>query len=124
MAFDPGLLERIHDILAEVSGVTGKPMFGGYGVFRNARMFAGIFRTALMAKLGTGAAEAMLEPYTAWFDPMGKGKSMTGWITVESAGIETDQQLRSWLDRALAAMVGIKTTPRKRKTRTKPSIKR
>ena len=115
MPYDQTLRDRIHEVLADVTGITGKPMFGGYGVFRNARMFAGIFRASLMVKLGASATEALLEPHTAWFDPMGKGKSMTGWITIEPPGIATDEQLRGWLDRALAAMAEIKIKPRKRK---------
>ena len=113
MAFDTALLDRIHDVLADVTGVTGKPMFGGYGVFRDGTMFAGVFRVALMVKLGDQAADALLEPHTAGFDPMGSGKPMTAWITVEPIALEHYDQLRAWLDRALAVVP--KKKPAKRK---------
>ena len=104
MAFDTALRDRILVAVADVTDITGKPLFGGYGVFRKGVMFAGVFRTSLIAKLRDGAADALLEPHTAEFDPMGKGKSMTGWITVDPAGVSSDDELREWLDRAMAAI--------------------
>ncbi len=104
MAFDTALRDRILAALADVTDITGKPLFGGYGVFRTGVMFAGVIRTSLIAKLRDGADDALREPHTAEFDPMGKGKSMTGWITVDPAGIATDEALQDWLDRAIAAI--------------------
>lgn len=116
MAYDRSLADRIHAVLADVAGVTGKPMFGGYGVFRGGTMFAGVYRTGLMVKLGAAAADALLEPHTSGFDPMDTGKPMTGWVVVDAPGFATDEQLRDWLDRALAAIPkGAKKKPTKRK---------
>ncbi len=104
MAYDKSLADRIHAALAGVSGVEGKPLFGGYGVFRRGVMFAGAFRSALMVKLYAGMADALLEPHTSGFDPMNTGKPMTGWVVIDAAGITTDDELKDWLDRALAAI--------------------
>lgn len=104
MAYDKSLADRIHAALAGVTGVEGKPLFGGYGLFRHGVMFAGAFRSALMVKLYGGMADALLEPYTSGFDPMNTGKPMTGWVVVDAAGISTDKELKDWLDRALAAI--------------------
>lgn len=116
MPYDHALAERIHDALAGVSGVTGKPMFGGYGVFRSGVMFAGVYRTGLMVKLGPATADALLEPHTSGFDPMDTGKPMTGWVVVAAAGIATDAELKDWLARALAAIPkGARKKPTRRK---------
>lgn len=115
MAFDTALRDRIHALLSDVPDVTGKPMFGGYGVFRNGTMFAGVYRSSLMAKLGAATEDALLEPHTAGFDPMGTGKPMTGWITVAPPAIESDEQLRAWLDRALAVVPKKKSAKRTNK---------
>lgn len=104
MAYDNSLADRIRAALGGVPGITGKPLFGGYGLFRNGVMFAGVFRSALMVKLYDGTADALLEPHTSGFDPMNTGKPMTGWLVVDSPGIATDEQLKNWLDRALAAI--------------------
>ena len=117
MAFDRDLADRIHAVLSDVPDLTGKPLFGGYGVFRRGVMFAGVFRAQLMVKLREGAADAMLEPHTSGFDPMGKGTPMTGWVMVDAVATGTDEELRDWLDRALAAIPpgATKSKPKKRK---------
>lgn len=104
MAYDKPLAARVHGLLADVAGLTGKSLFGGYGLFRHGVMFAGVWRSSLMVKLRDGTADALLEPHTSGFDPMNTGKPMTGWVVVDSPGIGTDEQLRGWLDRALAAI--------------------
>lgn len=116
MAYDKSLADRIHAMLGGVSDLDGKPLFGGYGLFRNGVMFAGVFRSMLMVKLYDGMADALLEPYTSGFDPMSTGKPMTGWVVVDAPGIVTDERLQDWLDRALVAIPkGAKKKPTKRK---------
>jgi TfoX/Sxy family transcriptional regulator of competence genes len=116
MAYDQELADRIHTALTGVSGVAGKRLFGGYGVFRNGVMFAGAFKSMLMVKLYDGMADALLEPHTSGFDPMNTGKPMTGWVVIDAVGIESDEELKGWLDRALAAIPkGAKKKPAKRR---------
>jgi TfoX/Sxy family transcriptional regulator of competence genes len=104
MAYDKPLADRVHALLDGLSGLDGKPLFGGYGLFRHRVMFAGVWRSALMVKLYDGVSDALLEPHTSGFDPMNTGKPMTGWVVVDPPGIATDEQLKGWLDRALAAI--------------------
>ncbi len=116
MAYDKPLAARAHARLEGVREVTGKPLFGGYGLFRSGVMFAGVWRAALLVKLSDGTADALLEPHTGGFDPMNTGKPMTGWVVVDAPGIATDEQLQRWLDRALAAIPkGAKKKPTKPK---------
>jgi TfoX/Sxy family transcriptional regulator of competence genes len=115
MAFDTALRDRIHDALADQAGITGKPLFGGYGVFRRGVMFAGVWRTSLIVKLRDGTDDALREPHTSGFQPPGGTKPMTGWVVVDPPGIATDAELREWLDRALAVI------PKKAK---KPAVKK
>ena len=117
MAYDHELADRIHSALSGVSGIDGKPLFGGYGLFRNGVMFAGAFKSMLMVKLYDGMADALLEPHTSGFDPMNTGKAMTGWVVIDAVGISADEELKGWLDRALAAIpkgTRKKVTKRKR----------
>jgi TfoX/Sxy family transcriptional regulator of competence genes len=116
MGYDRAVADRIHAALIGVAGVTGKPLFGGYGLFRHGVMFAGVFKASLMVKLYAGTADALLEPHTSGFDPMDTGKPMTGWVVIDPLGIGTDEELKDWLDRALAAIPpGAKKKVTKRK---------
>lgn len=116
MAYDRALVERVNAALDGVSDLDGKPLFGGYGLFRRGVMFAGVFRSSLMVKLYAGMADALLEPHTSGFDPMDTGKPMTNWVVVDPPGIATDEELKEWLDRALAAIPpGAKKRPSKRR---------
>lgn len=114
MAYDKSLAGRVHALLDGVPDLDGKPLFGGYGLFRRGVMFAGVWRSAVMVKLYAGTADALLEPHTSGFDPMNTGKPMTGWVVVDAAGIATDEELKEWLDRALAAIPA--TANRRRKS--------
>ena len=117
MAFDTALRDRILATLADVTDITGKPLFGGYGVFRKGVMFAGVFRTSLLAKLRDDVDDALREPHTGGFQPPGGTKPMTGWVLVDPAGFATGEELRDWLDRAMAAIPkkAEKKPPRKKK---------
>lgn len=114
MSYDRALADRVHALLDDVRDITGKPLFGGYGLFRRGVMFAGVFRSSLMVKLYAGVADALLEPHTSGFDPMNTGKPMSGWVVVDPPGIGTDAELKDWLDRALAAIPA--TANRRRKS--------
>lgn len=104
MAFDRPVADRVHSALAGTPGVTGKPLFGGYGVFRNSVMFAGVWRSSLLVKLYAGAADALLEPHTTGFDPMNTGRPMSGWVVVAPPGFAAEEQLADWLTRAVDAI--------------------
>ena len=80
-------------------------------------MFAGVYRTSLLAKLRDGADDALREPHTSGFQPPGGTKPMTGWITVDPTGLATGEELRGWLDRAIAVIpkTAQKKPPRKKK---------
>jgi TfoX/Sxy family transcriptional regulator of competence genes len=114
MAYDRDLVDRVNAALDGVPDLSGKPLFGGYGLFRRGVMFAGVWRSALMVKLWAGAADALLEPHTSGFDPMNTGKPMTNWVVVDPPGLTTDEELKGWLDRALAAIPA--TANRRRKS--------
>ena len=104
MAFDRSVADRVHAALAATSGVTGKPLFGGYGAFRHGVMFAGVWRSSLLVKLYAAAADALLEPHTGGFDPMNTGRPMSGWVVVAPPGFAAEEQLTDWLTRAVDAM--------------------
>jgi hypothetical protein len=107
--FSESLAARIRDVLARKRGVEEKKMFGCICFFLNGNALVGVWKCRLIARLGPDEGEAaMLEAYVRAFDIT--GKSMRNWAAVEPEGIEDDEQLKEWVERATKF---VKTLPRK-----------
>ena len=99
MPFDESLAARIREALARRKGVVEKTMFGCVGFLLDGNVFLGVWKTALIVRLGPDAYDdALLEPHVREFDIT--GKPMRGWVLVQPEGIEDDERLREWIDRA------------------------
>ena len=104
MAFDEDLAARIRERLERRKGLVEKRMFGGVGFLLNGNLLVGVWKDSLVARLGPGEGEAaLLEPHVRPFDVT--GRPMTGWVLVGPEGVEEDDQLAGWIDRA-SAFVG------------------
>ncbi len=100
MPYSESLASRIRDLLAGRRGITEKKMFGGVGFLLHGNMTVGIWKTLLIVRLGTGqVAVALKEPHVVPFDIT--GRPMKGWVMVEAEGIEANEQLRGWIERAV-----------------------
>src|SRR6476659_580905 len=100
MAFDEALAARIRAALARRKNVEEKKMFGCICFFLNGNALAGVWKDALIARLGPDEEEAALrEAHVRAFDIT--GRPMRNWVVVESEGIEDDDQLKDWIDRAM-----------------------
>ena len=109
MAFDEDLAARIRDRLARQRGVGEKRMFGGVGFLLDGNLLVGVWKDSLMARLGPDEAGAALrEPHVRAFDIT--GKPMRNWVLVEPEGVEDDDQLAGWVERA---MEFVRTLPKK-----------
>ena len=99
MAFSETLATRIRDVLARKKGVEEKKMFGGVCFFLNGNMLVGVWREFFIARLGPDQGEdALLEPHVRAFDIT--GRPMKKWVAVEPEGVEDDDQLKEWIQRA------------------------
>ena len=100
MAFDESLASRIRDTLARRKGVQEKKMFGGVGFLLNGNMLVGVWKDSLIVRLGPDEGEvALREPHVKEFDIT--GRPMKGWALVEAEGVEGDDQLSGWIQRAV-----------------------
>jgi TfoX/Sxy family transcriptional regulator of competence genes len=109
MAFDETLAGRIRDALARKSGVEEKKMFGGVGFLLSGNMLVGVWKDSLIVRLGPEKGdEALLEPHVKEFDIT--GRAMKGWVLVAPEGVEDDDRLQEWIERA---MEFVKTLPAK-----------
>lgn len=99
MAFDESLAGRIRDVLAHRTNIEEKKMFGGLGFLLHGNMLVGVWKDALIARIGPDAQDdALREPHVRRFDIT--GKPMKGWVLVESEGVENDEPLKKWVDQA------------------------
>jgi TfoX/Sxy family transcriptional regulator of competence genes len=109
VAFDENLAARIRDALARKRGVEEKKIFGGVGFLLNGNMLVGVWKDSLIVRLGPdNYDDAFLEPHVREFDIT--GRPMKGWVLVEPEGVEDDDQLKGWIERALKF---VKTLPKK-----------
>jgi TfoX/Sxy family transcriptional regulator of competence genes len=100
MAFSESLAARIRDALARKKNIEEKKMFGGVGFLLNGNMLVGVWKDSLIVRLGPDAYEdALQEPHVREFDIT--GKPMKGWVMVEPEGVEDDEQLAGWIERAV-----------------------
>jgi hypothetical protein len=96
-------------VFAGRRGITEKKMFGGGGFMLHGNMCVGVWHTSLIVRLGVEQATAALkEDHVVEFDPT--GRPMKGWVVVEAEGLETDEQLQGWIEKAVEF---VETLPRK-----------
>jgi hypothetical protein len=99
MAFSEALAERIRQGLARRKGVEEKTMFGGIGFLLNGNLLVGVWKESLIVRLDPEVGgEALKEPHVRAFDIT--GRPMRNWVVVESEGVEDDDQLKGWIERA------------------------
>jgi TfoX/Sxy family transcriptional regulator of competence genes len=99
MAFDESLAARVRDALARERGLEEKAMFGGVGFLLHGNMLVGVWKDTLIVRVGPADhAAALAEPHVRVFDIT--GKPMKGWVMVEPEGVEDDNRLRAWIERA------------------------
>jgi hypothetical protein len=109
MAFDESLAQRIRDALSRKKNVEEKKMFGGTCFLLYGNLLVGVWKDSLIARLGPDEGEAALEePHVRVFDIT--GKPMRNWVLVEPEGVEDDDQLKAWIERATKF---VRTLPKK-----------
>ena len=109
MAFSEPLAERIRTALARRRNVEEKKMFGCICFFINGNALVGVWKDRLIARLGPDEGEAALrEPHVRAFDIT--GRPMKKWVAIEPKGVEDDEQLKEWIERAVKF---VKTLPKK-----------
>ena len=100
MAYSEALAGRVRQALARKKGIEEKRMFGCVCFLLSGNALAGVWRDRLIARLGPDEGEAALvEPHVRVFDIT--GRPMRNWVAVEPEGVEDDDQLKGWIERAL-----------------------
>jgi len=98
--FSQSLASRIRDALTRRRNVEERKMFGCLCLMLDGNALCGVWKNSLIARLGPDDGEdALLEPHVRQFDIT--GKPMRNWVVVEPEGVEDDEQLKEWIERAV-----------------------
>lgn len=101
MAYDEALAGRIRARLAGESGLEEKQMFGGLAFLVDGNMaVAASGQGGLLARVDPAESDELVETTPAEEMVM-RGRSMKGWLRVDSKDVEGDE-LDVWVDRGLA----------------------
>jgi TfoX/Sxy family transcriptional regulator of competence genes len=97
MAIDPGLLERVREVLEGWPRISEKRMFGGVAFLCGGNLFLGVRSERLMVRVGSERyAEALRLPHVR---PMvHSGRGMTGYVFVDTAALDEDRELRRFVE--------------------------
>ena len=101
MAFDEALAKRIRHLLALRKHVEKKRMFSGIGFLLNGNLLVGVRKDSLLVRLGPEQSdEALKQAHVSEFEIKGRG-TMKGWVVVSLEGVQNDDQLKGWIERAV-----------------------
>ena len=76
-------------------------MFGGVGFLVNGNLLVGVRKDSLLVRLGPEQGdEALQEAHVSEFKIGGRG-TMKGWVVVALEGVQGDDQLKGWIQRAV-----------------------
>ena len=100
MPFEEALAVRIRECLARHPGIEERTLFGCACFLVGGNVVVGAWRDSLITRIGPEAYDdALLEPHVSEFDIT--GRPMRGWVVVDPEGVEDDERLNDWIQRAL-----------------------
>ena len=96
MAYDEELAARLRDLVADEPGVSEQKMFGGLAFLVNGNLaVAASGQRGLMLRVDPSRTAALLgNPHARPVEM--RGRSMTGWLRVDPAGLCSDADLERW----------------------------
>lgn len=98
--FDQQLARRIREQLHEHPDVTERKMFGGLSFLIAGHMTCGVVGDDLVLRLGNAAADTALD--ASHVRPLDfTGRPIRSMIYVAPGGTASDNQLRTWIERAV-----------------------
>ena len=101
MAFNEELAERIRQGLARRKGIEEKKMFSGIGFLLHGNILVGVWKNSMFVRVGPDSyGEALKEAHVSEFEITGRG-TMKGWVVVSLEGVQNDDQLKVWIQRAV-----------------------
>ena len=98
---DEALVARIRTLMRRRKGCSEQKMFGGVCFMINGNMCVGPWKGSLVVRLDKRDHDStQSEPHVKPMDIT--GRVMRGWALVDPAGIESDEELKAWIERGIA----------------------
>ena len=114
MAYDEALAHRLRDLLAKEKGVSAKEMFGGIAFLIDGKMFVGVVKDELMARVGKERHAELIKRLGARTMDF-TGRPMIGYIFVTSKGFKAAKDLKFWVQTSLEFTKTVKKKPAPKK---------
>ena len=102
MAYDKDLAARVESIFKNLIPleIISKKMFGGICYLLNGNIACGVHQNKLIIRVGKEEyLNALTNPGTSPFDLT--GRPMAGWVFVEPPLIDSDEELRVWVQKGV-----------------------
>jgi TfoX/Sxy family transcriptional regulator of competence genes len=101
VAYDEALAERIRELVAGEKGLTEKKMFGGLAFLIGGNMAVSASgQGGILVRVDPAASDRLVSTTKA--EPMVmRGRSMDGWLRVDSEHLRQKRQLATWVDRGV-----------------------
>jgi TfoX/Sxy family transcriptional regulator of competence genes len=98
MAYDVHLADRIRESVEGEPGLTEKRMFGGLGFMVNGNMaVAASSEGGLLLRVDPAEGESLIAQEHVRPMEM-RGREMTGWLRVDPPALDSDADLKRWVD--------------------------
>lgn len=113
MAHDQALADRIRALIADDPRFSEKRMFGGISFMLDGKMsVTASGRGGLMVRIDPADADELMATTAATDDVM-PGRTMRGWLRIDSEHVSSDEDLREWVDRSVRWVEGVvsRSTP-------------
>ena len=102
MAYDEELANRIREVVQGEPGLSEKRMFGGLAFLVHGNMaVSASSKGGLLLRVDPAKTESLVQQQHVRRFEM-RGREMDGWLRVDVESLETDDQLRGWVDHGLA----------------------
>jgi len=98
MAYDEELAHRIRSIVGDEPGVSERRMFGGLAFLVHGSMAVSASgQGGLLVRVDPAGTETLVAPpHVRRFEM--RGREMDGWLRVDRAAVEADEELRRWVE--------------------------
>ena len=102
MAYDEELADRLRALLGGRPGLTEQKMFGGLAFLIGGNMaIAASGQGGILVRVDPAQSDDMVATTSA--EPMEmRGRSMAGWLRVDTAAVADDDALGEWVERGTA----------------------
>ncbi len=102
MAYDEDLADRVREVVQDEPALTEKKMFGGLAFLINGNMAVGASsKGGLLLRVDPAKTESLVsEPEVGRFEM--RGRQMDGWLRVDASVVESDGELRRWVEIGVA----------------------